>query len=436
MESLLRPGHLLRLQRAGTTLQVGQRIGEGGQGVVHEALMDDARFAVKWYRQGPYTYQLRDSITGLVERGQPPHPAFVWPIDLVRSELVSGFGYLMRLLEPRFVSIPQVLNLEMQPSFRVMAVLGRELVDAFAALHSSGLCYRDISFGNLRVDPVTADVAVIDIDNIGTDGAKTMVKGTPRFMAPEIVRNEAIPSTTTDLHSLAVLLFYLFMHGHPLIGSRADSSFSWQDGAHISETELALRTFGTRPLFVFDPRDDTNRPVPGDPVNSWWALYPASFRAVFSRAFTSGLTDASLYGRVTESVWRKALLRLQDSVFECASCGAAVLYDPAEPKRRCWGCGDQLPKPPLLILPQTTIVIAEGTALTSDHLYRDRNYRSVRALVEAHPGRTGSFVLRNMTDRTWGIFPGGEEAKSVRPGQRMSIRPMSIDFGSAHGRVV
>jgi eukaryotic-like serine/threonine-protein kinase len=436
MEALLRPGHRLRLERAGAVLQVGERIGEGGQGVVHEATMDSARFAVKWYRQGPYTDQLRDSIISLVQRGQPPHPAFVWPIDMAVSDRVSGFGYVMRLLEPRFVSIPQVLNREMQPSFRVMAVLGRELVDAFAALHSSGLCYRDISFGNLRVDPVTAEVAIIDIDNIGTDGAKTLVKGTGRFMAPEIVRNEAMPTTSTDLHSLAVLLFYLFMHGHPLMGSRTDSSLSWQDGVHISETELTLRTFGTMPLFVFDPDDDANRPVPGDRMTAWWEMYPDFLREVFTRAFTSGLTDASLFGRVVESVWRRALLRLQGSVFECAGCGAAVLYDPDNADRQCWGCDSPLPKPPLLVLPQATLVIAEGAVLTGDHLRRDRDYRSVRAMVETHPGRPGRFVLRNMTDRSWDIFPHGEEAKSVLPGQRMGVRPMTIDFGSVRGRVV
>jgi serine/threonine protein kinase len=44
------------------------------------------------------------------------------------------------------------------------------LVDAFAALHSAGLCYRDISLGNLRVDPAAREAAIIDVDNVGVDG--------------------------------------------------------------------------------------------------------------------------------------------------------------------------------------------------------------------------------------------------------------------------
>jgi serine/threonine protein kinase len=138
---------------------------------------------------------------------------------------MPGFGYVMPLLEPRFVSLAQLLNTERQPSFRVITTIGRELVDAFAALHSAGLCYRDISFGNLRVDPAAREAAIIDVDNVGVDGGSALVKGTGPFMAPELLRDEALPSTVTDLHSLAVLLFYLLMHGHPLFGVRTDASW-------------------------------------------------------------------------------------------------------------------------------------------------------------------------------------------------------------------
>ena len=88
----------------------------------------------------------------------------------------------MPLLEPRFVSLAQLLNTERQPSFRVITTIGRELVDAFAALHSAGLCYRDISFGNLRVDPAAREAAIIDVDNVGVDGGSALVKGTGPFM--------------------------------------------------------------------------------------------------------------------------------------------------------------------------------------------------------------------------------------------------------------
>src|ERR1019366_8278295 len=102
MDLLPPPGATLRMERAGTTLTVERRLGEGGQGVVDRVLMNGAPFAVKWYRPGPRSVEQRQAIEDLVEWGRPPHPAFMWPIDLVTCDGIAGFGYVMPLLEPRF----------------------------------------------------------------------------------------------------------------------------------------------------------------------------------------------------------------------------------------------------------------------------------------------------------------------------------------------
>jgi eukaryotic-like serine/threonine-protein kinase len=435
LDPLIRPGQTLRMERGQAVVTVGDRIGEGGAGVVHRAVLNGGPFAVKWYRPGPYMEDIRRSITGLLQRGRPPHKAFVWPIDLVSSPHIPGFGYVMPLLEPRFISLAAMLNRQEQPSFRVVTTLGRELADAFAVLHASGLCYRDISFGNVRVDPESSEVAIIDIDNIGTDGGQALVKGTGPFMAPEVLRGEALPSTVTDLHSLAVFLFFLLMHGHPLEGVRTDASYSW-DGERPSDGELALQNYGVSPLFAFDPDDDSNRPPPGEVVSLWWSIYPQSFRRVFIRAFTVGLHDASLYGRVKEGTWRRALLGLHDSVSACPGCGAAAFYDQERPDQRCWSCRKILPVPPRLEMPGGTLVLSEGAVVTNHHLYRDRGYRSICAAVEQHPGRPGRVVLRNMSEKIWTVVPEGEEAKRVAPSVRVAVRPMLIDFGDAQGRIL
>jgi eukaryotic-like serine/threonine-protein kinase len=436
VEGLIQPGQTLQMERARAVLAVGQRIGEGGQGVVHAARLNGASFAVKWYRPGPGTDEMRESITALIQRGRPPHPSFVWPIDLVGSDQLPGFGYVMPLLEQRFISLAGMLNQEIQPTLRVIATIGREFVDAFAALHSAGLCYRDISFGNLRVDPRACDTAIIDVDNIGVDGTKSLVKGTGPFMAPEILRDEALPSTITDLHSLAVLLFYLLMHGHPLLGIRADASYTWDHRKHLSETELLVRNFGVEPVFIFDPDDPSNRPLPGDNVTIWWGLHPQDCHRVFTQAFTTGLHDASLNGRITEGTWRRTLLSLHDGVSSCPACGAALYYDAERPRQTCWHCSEPVPLPPRLKVPGGTLVLSEGAAVTSHHLYRDRDYRTACARIEPHPGRPGRVVMRNLTEKTWTVIPDGEGPKQVAPSQRLGVRPMRIDFGSAQGRIL
>jgi DNA-binding helix-hairpin-helix protein with protein kinase domain len=419
--------------RANTLVSVGRRLGEGAQGVVHEATMGDAPCVVKWYRSVPQADELRRAIAALADR-ERPHPAFIWPIDLVVSDEMAGFGYVMPLLEPGFVSFAQLLSRPQQPPFRVIITIGRQLVSAFEALHASGLCYRDINFGNLMVDPEQPQVAIIDNDNVGLDGGAVFVWGTLRFMAPEVVRREAAPSSVTDLHSLAVLLFYLFMHGHPLEGARTDATYSWATSGHQSESDLATRHFGLDPIFVFDPQDHSNRPRPGDPMLTWWPIYPRFFRALFERAFTVGLSDATGLGRVAEGVWRRALIRLGDCVATC-TCKASVFYDPEDPGARCWNCGQIPPRPLLLQLPSCTVALSEGATITSHHLTRDRDHDTIIAVVEEHPNRPGELVLRNVGKSAWTMTPDGDTAKIVEPTRRLGVRAMSIDFGSVQGRI-
>jgi DNA-binding helix-hairpin-helix protein with protein kinase domain len=426
-------GHYVHMARTGTRVLVGPRLGEGGQGVVHEAEFNGFACAVKWYRAVPRPQELRKSIAALAERSRP-HPAFIWPIDLVTSDEFPGFGYVMPRVGPGFISFAQLLGRPEPPSFREMIRIGRQLVSAFEALHASGLCYRDISFGNLLVDPGRAEVAIIDNDNVGVDGGDVFVWGTLRFMAPEVVRRDAFPSSLSDLHSLAVFLFYLFVHGHPLEGRRTEATFSWATSGRETDVELAVRNFGTSPLFIFDPADDSNRPLPGDPVLTWWPIYPRFFQDVFLQAFTAGLHDATGAARVSEGVWRRALLRLADCVSACA-CQATVFYVPGGPQAACWNCGRTPPRPPLLELPGGTVVLSEGGVVTSHHLHRDHQHDTVVGTVEAHPRDPTQLVLRNVGKQPWTMTPEREPSQIVAPGRRLAVRPMTIDFGPARGRV-
>jgi hypothetical protein len=64
-------GRTVRMARTGTVVSVGPRLGEGGQGVVHEAALGRGfGCAVKWYRAAPRPAELRRSIAALAERGR------------------------------------------------------------------------------------------------------------------------------------------------------------------------------------------------------------------------------------------------------------------------------------------------------------------------------------------------------------------------------
>ena len=179
--------HKDRVNRAsGGAVRVGAELGTGGQGTVYEGTTDDGRkVAIKWYLPAFQNRGLRESIGELVAK-KAPSRHFLWPDDLV----VNGdeFGYIMRLRPPEFANLTAVLKRRVKLTFRELVVAASQTVSAFKELQATGLFYRDISDGNLFLNPRTGDVLICDNDNVGSSRTPNTVLGTARYMAPEIVR--------------------------------------------------------------------------------------------------------------------------------------------------------------------------------------------------------------------------------------------------------
>jgi DNA-binding helix-hairpin-helix protein with protein kinase domain len=435
------PGHLLSMDRAGATLSVGAEIKRGGEGIIYEARLRDHPFAVKWRWPFNGIEMVQEHIDSLIGLGSP-HLDFVWPLDLVSSDDLPGFGYVMPLVDrSRFISVSQMIlqsteTSDAVPYLRSLVTIGRKIVEAFEALHGKGLCYRDISLSNIMVDPERAEIAIVDNDNVGKSDEPTFIQGTRKFMAPEIVRggDEVHPSTATDLFSLATLLFRLFMKSDPLSGIRSEAAVSWNTVNRVSDTTAHLQTYGLDPLFVFDPFDASNRPPPGDPSFVLWPFYPDYLRRLFTQAFTEGLAP-SLTGRVMEGRWRRAMLRLADSISSC-QCRAALIYDPDNPAKPCWQCGE-VPNPPVkLEMAGGTVVLCEGATISAFHLDKKGSHEEIVGRVEI-PRNTSvhTMTIRNLSSKTWTVVPEGEDSKSVEPEQRLGVRPMTLNFGAGAGRI-
>jgi len=240
---------------------VAALLGQGGQGYVFEVRRATGDpLALKWYKPDSATNDMFREIQQLVEFGSP-HNRFLWPLSMARAGGHAGFGYVMHLRDTRFLELSYLLSntdREGHPldvSFASTIELCRQLSFSFLRLHARGLCYRDISFGNVFFDPTNGNVLICDNDNVGVDNGRGRVLGTPYFMAPEVVKDttfRTMPNTDTDRHSLAVLLFYSLFLGHPLEGRRTD--------AGLRDAQWLLTHFGTAPVFCMHPDDDSNRP--------------------------------------------------------------------------------------------------------------------------------------------------------------------------------
>jgi eukaryotic-like serine/threonine-protein kinase len=417
-------GDVMEAQESLLTVRLGARVGSIGAGTVFTARTSGGDpVTLVWLPPGQDADAASRAMAALIAIGSP-HRSLAWPICLVRSDSVPGWGWVTRLVSSRVASLTSVLAAPRQPSFRVLATIGVQIAEAFGALRAAGLTYRGFDLAGLLADPVSGEVVIPVTDSVGILGVPSTAPSPVPFPAPELVRGEALPSAVTDMHSLAVLLFFLLVHGHPLEGIRTAAA-----GDPLSSADLS------HPLFVFDPADPSNVPPPGDPMTTWWPIYPAYLRALFTKAFTAGLTDLTPGGRVTERQWHSAMVRLASSTATC-SCGAAVVWDPDEPGKPCWSCGSVPPRPTLLELPEHTIVLAEGAFICPGHLSAGGGFADRIAVVEADRARPGGVVLRNVSDTGWKVQPAGQRRRSLAPGLRFRIRAADVDFGPAQGTIV
>ena len=426
MDGQLKPGTLL-ISESQSVYEVVSLLGAGGQGEVYDVICGGHHFALKWYYPHMATKQQKELIDNLIMKGSPS-PSFLWALDMIFTEYGKSFGYIMPLRPQNYKGIVDMMKRRVEPSFLTLCKAAFELTKGYQKLHEMGYSYRDISFGNVFFDPDTGDVLICDNDNVSANGLdNASVYGTPRFMAPEIVVGKAIPSRNTDLYSLAVLLFYMFMMGHPLEG-KLEADIKCMDILAMNQI------YGSDALFVYDPDDKKNRPVPGyqDNVIIFWGLYPKSLRDLFTRAFTVGLKSPG--SRVTEQEWLDEMTSLLSGIISCPDCGAEVFYDASETTVPCWSCHSDVPIPVSLSIGKLNIMIQKHSQIVSQQLFNDHDIKTVVGTVTQNPQNPDLWGIRNDSRNPWVYIKPDGTQKPVPVGKNAAIaRGVRIDFGGIVG---
>lgn len=431
-------GQEVRLRNAGATGIVGRRLGVGGQGAVYLCDVGGRQLALKWYH--PHVVEVDGTLRERIERmiaQDPPDKRFLFPIDIASIAGRGEFGYVMPVVSPDRRPFSDILERppkRLDLTLEARATACYEIADSFQQLHTRGLCYQDLNFGSFFIDPVRGGILICDPDNITVEGKLGGVLGTRKFMSPEIVRREAIPSSRTDLYAMAVLFFYALFQWHPLDGLRDAAT-----GTRNAESELRL--YGTDPLFIFDPADASNGPVPGalDWVVARWAAMPAGLRDLFTRAFTDGLRDPDR--RPVETEWRAAMARLRDAVAHCPSCGFEIPLDaggPAERRPACTACGSAVPRPMRMALGRYLVSMLPSRQLFAHHVDGGApiTLRNSVATVDMHPTDETILGLRNLSAGSWQGKTGDGRPLTIVPGRTVRILDgLGIDFGRREGLV-
>ena len=184
---------------------------------------------------------------------------------------------------------------------------------------------------NVLVDPTTGSCVVIDIDSLVVPGVyPPEVIGTGGYIAPEVLETlplpfgdpqRKLPCASTDLHSMAVLIYEYLLLRHPLRGPK-----SYSEDPNLDD----FLCMGPKALFIEDPKDQSNRPRGMEVTIK--DLGP-ELEKLFIRAFVDGLHNPN--ERPTAMEWEKALVKTWDLLHPCENpnCGANGLCCTTHPSR-------------------------------------------------------------------------------------------------------
>jgi len=403
------------IDQKGNIYRVGVFLGSGTQGEVYEVQGPKGAHALKWY----FTTQATDLQYKRLEKLAligPPNSHYLWPLSVVKDRKLKGFGYIMPLRPKGYRSIVDLMKRTIDPSFSVLIQGASHLVESFRRLHEKGLCYRDISFGNIYINPDNGDIRIGDNDNISSPEDAGGVLGTPRFMAPEIVRGDSKPTIQSDLFSMSVLIFYIFFMHHPLEGLK-------ESVIKCFDLPAMKKLYGFDPVFIYDPTKSSNRPVRGVHDNAiiYWGIYPEFFKSAFINAFTEGL-KAPGKGRINEEQWKLVFSKLSNSVYHC-DCGAENFYDIQQVKNHrkllpCWHCKKQPDMPPRMMIGEEVVALHPQKKVFEHQIFKQAPQQFLRPFFEISTDSKG-LTVKNCTAKPWHIIDGTGRKTILGGGQTM-----------------
>lgn len=281
----------------------------------------------------------------------------------------------------KWFAVPKLKNKFLDPSetgnWMSFLKISLQLARAVRRMHMAGLSHSDLGYNNCLVDPVTGQACLIDIDGLVVPGKHPpSVIGTPDFIAPEVVQtahldindpNKKLPSRTTDLHALAVLIYLNLFCRHPLRGSKVHDPYN-------SERDESMM-MGEGACFIEHPDDDSNRinintiepnDLPWrDTTKLPYTIAGPYLSQLFERAFITGLHDP--LKRPSADEWENALIKSIDLLQTCSntSCNQKwYLFDNTDSPKCPFCKTNYVGKLPVLNLYSSH---AEGKFLPDNH---------------------------------------------------------------------
>ncbi len=415
----LKIGDSVKMKYGGEA-KVLAEFGSGGQGTVYKVSYQGKEYALKWYYKDVFKGKEKafyNNLENNIQKGAPTKD-FLWPLGI--TEVHGGvFGYIMDVRPSGYHELTEFFvgskkNKQVRfKSFNAIADAAINIIQAFRELHNSGYSYQDINNGNFFINPENGKVLICDNDNVSPFGVNLGILGKQRYMAPEVVTG-GDPDKQSDRFSLAVILFRLLFINHPLEGKYSTPP--------CMTKELERRYYGTAPIFVYDPTNDKNRPVPGTDNNlkMFWPVYPEYIRELFVRAFSNEVM-LKQKPRVIEKEWLDAFFRFKASIVKCPKCSEETFLK-QQGENTCIECKKKFLVPNAIQFSTVTIPLYPGAKLMLWHADSSQNdIKSELGSVVANPKDRNLFGIRNLSNISWKVnLPNGNQ-RPLAPGDIVPV---------------
>jgi DNA-binding helix-hairpin-helix protein with protein kinase domain len=297
------------LYASGRRLQLGKRIGKGGEGEVYLLANDPAK-AVKIYT-GDQNRGREEKVKEMVRLGlAEAHSLVAFPKEVVTSRSGAFAGFSMKLIDG-YRQIHELYGVKSRKiyfpkaDFRFLVRAAANAARAMAEVHHSNCVIGDVNHSGILV-ATDARVALIDADSfqLGTGGrVYPCLVGVPDFTPPELQGRSLGALTRTRAHDhfgLAVAIFQLlFMGRHPYAGQYRGA-------------DLTLDQFIAKNLFAYS-KTNSNGASPPLAVATLDDL-PKDVADAFERAF--GLNPSLRPGAMD---WSSLLHGLEGRLSRCSA---------------------------------------------------------------------------------------------------------------------
>lgn len=289
----------------------GDKLGEGGEGVVY-ALKGDVTRVVKRYHRALPAPQAAKLRAALALRNPALDAVCAWPQDLLHDARGALYGFVMprveafRELHALYSPADRRQYFE-NAGFDFLVQAARNLAAAVGRVHEHGLVIGDLNPRNVMVNH-QALVRLIDCDSMQLTAAGSTHRclvSTPHLTPPELQGVNFAEVDRSPLHdsfALAILLFHLLMMGrHPYAG------------VYAGEGEMSLERAIREGRYAYATDAGARYQMSAPPQVPPLGVLGAGLAGLFERAFT-----AVPQARPLPAEWVQALDRLQSGLRPCA----------------------------------------------------------------------------------------------------------------------